>query len=337
MVKSADNRGRRTRRVPSLIDRHYHWLEELSFDIVESSESWGVSATYAKGDVLVRPSYDERDDYPDVTVARRRGTEIREEPYWAEVHLHELLERRAPELQEWSTRDGNRGDGALDAAFARGAMLLRTHAGDLLEGRNLDSLDDIITRRPHHGVPGLDFPVDEPWAASAEGVWFTTDFELPRDMETYLERSRSGDPRGRAVAALKIVVASRGTSDTASLAAGHNRLHELLADPDADVRRAAASALGEWRDADALDQLLLLLDGEPGNSATPIAAAMTFIALDLPKADRQRVLESLRRFAASGTDAEAQVHELAWRLGDGTPRGYSRVVRLWRGPDDEAS
>lgn len=280
MVKSADNRGRRKRRVSSLIDRHFHWLEEFSFDIVESSEGWGVSATYAKGDVLVRPSYDERDDYPDVTVARRRGTDIREEPYWAQVHLHELLEGRAPELREWSTRDGNRGDAALDAVFGSGAMLLRTYAGDLLEGRNLDSLDDIITRRPRHGVPGFDFPVDEPWAASAEGVWCPTDFELTRDMETYLERSRSEDPRGRAVAALKIVIASRGSSDTAKLAAGHNRLHELLADPDADVRRATASALGEWRDADALDQLFLLLFRAPrGYSAVnPVVHTMVMRA-----------------------------------------------------------
>lgn len=335
MTKVANDRGRRRRQVPSLIDRHFHWLEDLGFDIVESSESWGVSATYSKGEVLVRPSYDERDDYPDVTVARRRGVDIREQPYWAQVHLHELLERRAPEQREWSTRDNTGGDAALDAAFAHGATLLRTYATDLLEGKNLESLGEIITDRPRQGVPGLDFPVDEPWAASAEGIWFTTDYELPRDVGTYLERSRSADPRGRAVAALKIVIASRGPADAADLETGHRRLHELLTDPDADVRRAAASALGEWEDTDVLDELLLLLDHEPGDSATPIAAAVTFIALDLPKADKRRVLESLRRFAARGRAAAIQVDALAWRLGDGKPRGYSRVVKFWRGADDE--
>lgn len=320
-----------------MIDRHFRWLEALGFQVVDCSEDWGPTAVYAKGEVLVRPSYDARDDYPDITIARRRTEDIREEPYWAQVHLHELLERRAPESRDWSTSGSARGHGTLDEVLERGAMLMRTHAGDLLAGRNLEFLDACITRRPRQGVPGLDFPVDEPWAASAEGVWFTTDSELLRSMGTYLERSRSDDSRSRAVAALKIAYASSRTADPEMLSAGHERLHELLVDPDTDVRRAAASALGEWRDQDALDMLVRLLDEEPGDNATPIAAAVTFIALDAPVADKQGVLDALRRFAARGKAAADQVDELAWRLGDGEPRGYPRVVKLWRGPRGDDS
>lgn len=321
-------------RVPAVIARNFGWLEPLGFTPVEASESWGPSATYATNVLLVRPRYEERDEYADVTVARRRTTELREEPYWAQVHLHELLERRVQEGGGWRRRNsGVRGKDAIESAMAEGADLLRTHCSDILDGRNLDLLDDIVDKRPRLGVPGLDYPTSESWAMSAEGVLFTTDSEMPREMRVYLDRSESSDPKARAVAALKIVIASRGTRDRAMLAAGHDRLHALLADPDADVYRAAASALGEWRDADALDEILPLLDREPGDRLSPVAASVTFIAIDRPKPDKQRVVEALRRFASRHVVAAEQVDQLAWRLGDGKSRGYPRVVKLWRGPD----
>lgn len=321
-------------RVPAVIARHFGWLEPLGFAPVEASESWGPSATYATDGVVVRPSYAERDDYADITVARRRTTDLREEPYWAQVHLDELLERRAPDVGGWTTRNsGARERDALDVTLAEGADLLLTHCRDILAGRNLELLDDIIDKRPRLGVPGLDYPTSEPWAMSAEGVLFTTDSEMPREMSVYLERSQSADPEARAVAALKIVIASRGTRDRAMLAAGHDRLHALLADHDADVYRAAASALGEWRDADALDEILPLLEREPGDRLSPVAASITFIAIDRPKPDKQRVVEALRRFGSRHSVAAEQVDQLAWRLGGGKSRGYPRVVKLWRGPD----
>jgi HEAT repeat protein len=115
-----------------------------------------------------------------------------------------------------------------------------------------------------------------------------------------------------------------------ALSAGHERLHDLLNDADIDVRRAAASALGEWGDADALDEILTLLDQEPGEEVSPIAAAATFIALDGNKRDRGRTLDALKRFASRGDVAAGQVDELEWRLD--RSRGYPRVVKLWRGP-----
>lgn len=322
-------------RVPTVIARHFGWLERLGFAPVEASESWGPSATYARDAVLVRPSYEEREEYPEITVARRRAADLGEEPYWAQVHLHELLERRAPESSDWTARrPGRRRKDAIEAALAHGADLLRTYGADLLEGRNLDVLDDIIDKRPRLGVPGLDYPTSEPWALSAEGVLFTTDSEMPRDMATLLEKSTSPDPTARAVAALKIVIAARGTRDRRLLAAGHDRLHVLLADPDADVYRAAASALGEWSDTDALDEVLALLEKESGDRMSPLAAAATFLALGGSKVDKQRVLEALGRFASRHPVAAGQVDQLAWRLGRGKSRGYSRVVRLYRGPDE---
>lgn len=320
----------RTKGVPSVVARHFGWLEQLGYKAVEASESWGPSATYARGQVLVRPSYEERDEYADITIARRHTEDLREEPYWAQVHLHELLERRTLETGEWRVTIARRQD-ALEATFASGAELLRTHGADLLDGQNLDLLDDIIARRPRLGVPGLDFPVSEPWALSQEGVMFTTDSEMPRDIAFYIERTQSEDTAIRAVGALKIVIASRGTKDRKALAAGHVRLHELLDDPAADVRRTAASALGEWRDTDALDEVLVLLEREPGEEVSPVAAAATFLALFSGKVDRQRTLDALRQFASRGSVAAGQVDELAWRL-DGS-RGYPRIMKLWRGKD----
>lgn len=320
----------RKKGAPSVVARHFGWLEKLGYKAVEVSDSWGPSTTYARGQVLVRPSYEERDEYADITIARRRTEDLREEPYWAQVHLQELLGRRAPGTGEWRVTSARRQD-ALEATFARGAELLRTHGSDLLDGQNLDVLDDIIAKRPRFGVPGLDFPVSEPWALSQEGVMFATDSEMPRDMAHYVERTRSEDTATRAVGALKVVTASRGTKDGKALAAGHQRLHELLDDPEADVRRAAASALGEWRDTDALDEVLTLLEREPGDEVSPVAAAATFIALDSGKVDRQRALDALHRFASRGAVAAGQVDELAWRL-DGS-RGYPRVMKLWRGKD----
>jgi hypothetical protein len=316
-------------RVPAVVVLHFSWLEQLGYEAVEASDSWGSSATYARGQVLVRPSYEERDEHADITIARRRTENLRDEPYWAQVHLNELLERRAPETGEWRVTSADREE-ALGVTFARGAELLRMNGSDLLDGQNLDVLDDIVAQRPHLGVPGLDFPVSEPWALSQEGVMFTTDSEMPGDMARYLERTQADDSATRAVGALKIVIASRGTKDRKALAAGHERLHDLLNDPAADVRRAAASALGEWRDTDALNEVLMLLEREPGDEVSPIAAAATFIALDSGQVDRQRTLDALRQFATRGSVAAGQVDELAWRL-DGS-RGYPRVMKLWRGP-----
>lgn len=312
----------RKKRVAPVVARHFGWLEPLGYAVVEASDSWGPTATYGRGDVLIRPSYEDRDEYADITIARRQKEDLREEPYRAQVHLDELLRLRAPSAATW------RGD-SMEEAFARGANLLRAHAADLLAGENLNVLDEIVAKRPRDGVPGLDFPVAEPWALSQEGVMFATDSEMPRDMAHYIERTRSEDSATRAVGALKIVIASRGTRDKSAVAAGHERLHDLLKDADRDVRRAAASALGEWRDRDALDDLLALLEHEPGDAVSPVAAAVTFIALDGSKGDRERTLDALNRFAARGEVAAAQVGELAWRL-DGS-RGYPRVVKLWRG------
>jgi hypothetical protein len=296
----------------------------MGYAVAAASDSWGPTATYVRGDVLVRPSYEYRDQYADVTLARRHKQDLREEPYWAQVHLDELLRRRAPGVGPW------RGH-SMEEAFAGGAQLLRAHAADLLAGQNLHDLDAIVAGRPRRGVPGLDFPVAEPWALSQEGVMFTTDSELPRDMAHEIGRSRSDDPTIRAVAALKMVIAGRGTGDEGAVAAGHARLHELLRDADRDVRRAAASALGEWRDADALDEVLALLEQEPADQISPVAAAATFIALDGSDDDRRRTLDALRLFASRGDVGAAQVAELQPRLeGSG---GYPRVVRLARGPD----
>lgn len=178
-------------------------------------------------------------------------------------------------------------------------------------GENLELLDELIASRPKMGVPGLDYPVTEPWAASQEGLWFFTDNELPKPMRTYLERSRATDPAARAVAALKMVVAAR-VEPKKDIREGHARLHELLEDPDLDVRRAAGSALGEWRDLDALDAVLGLLETE--TEPTPFAVAAVFIALDAPKADKDRVLAALERFAEKSPQADAQAAQLGWRL-----------------------
>jgi len=164
-----------------VIGRHFGWLNELGYRVVESSKGWVVSATYGKGKVLVRPSYEERDDYVDVSIARRQALELGEEPFWAQVPLHELLRHRAASDADWERVVAiNQAEAPLDTRFQDAADLLRTYAIDLLDGQGLGSLDEIIASRPARGVPGLDFPVEESWASSAEGLWFATDSELPR-------------------------------------------------------------------------------------------------------------------------------------------------------------
>jgi HEAT repeat protein len=321
------------KRRPSVIERNFDWLLTRGYVVARRLEGMGLIVTYGWDGVLVQVTDDYRDDELLITVARRLADEVSEEPWWAWVHLGELLDRRAPESRDWSARpSGGRGK-AIDVALARGAELLETHFADLLEGRNLELLDEIIAARPRDGVPGLDYPTDKPWVASAEGIWFTTDYERLRDMGTYLERSRSDDPAVRALAALKISLIGRATPTRAEESAGHDRLHELLADPDADVRRAAASALGEWEDVHALDALLGLLDDEPGDRMSPIAAAANFLALRGSRDDKERSLAGLGRFASRGAVAAAQVEELGWRL-DGNNLSYSYMV--WRDPGDKA-
>jgi hypothetical protein len=140
----------RRKRVAPVISRHFGWLEPLGYNLLEASDSWGPTATYARGELLVRPSYEYRDEYADVTVARRQKEDLREEPYWAQVHLDELLHERAPSAGPW------RGE-SIDEAFARGADLLREHAADLLAGENLNVLDEIVAKRPHLGFPASTF------------------------------------------------------------------------------------------------------------------------------------------------------------------------------------
>ena len=97
------------------------------------------------------------------------------------------------------------------------------------------------------------------------------------------------------------------------------RLHELLDDPDADVRRAAATSLGDIRDVDSLDRIIELLGLEQGEVPSPFAAAATFIAYELAPDRQHEVLDRLHEFAGKGATAALQVTELAWVLGEGNP------------------
>ncbi len=126
---------------------------------------------------------------------------------------------------------------------------------------------------------------------------------------------------------------SQQDTDGNSVQAAYARLMELLDDPDLDVRRAAASSLGMWRDPFALDRLLDLPEDEPGDRSSPIAAAVTFIAIDLPASDKERVLGALWRFGLRGIPAARQIQDLTWRLGAGTDRGYPARVTTYGGSD----
>ncbi len=285
----------------------FAWLTGLGFGVIEVD--WGGEyVRFADDSVVVNAHYHWKDEHASIAIGRRWHGDG-EQPLWSEVQLGEILARRAPGAT-WNDVPENESN--LTDVFRSGSELLREYASDLVAGDNLELLDDIIASHPRVGVPGLDFPADAPWAASSEGLWMFTDlFEIPQPMSTYLERSHSDDPAERAVAALKMVVASRA-GDATDREAGHARLHELLSDADADVRRAAGSALGEWPDSDALDELLALLETEA--EPTPFASAATFVAFDASKSERERVLEALERFAAKSPAAADQVSELAWRL-----------------------
>lgn len=313
-------------KIDPILERTFGWLRDLGYNAAKDPDMT-VGATYSTDAVVVRPTYHWHDEYADVTIARRWSPEPG--PYWSQVHLNELLERDGGK----GSYDGTvRDERILGDAFARAGALLREVAPEQLAGRNLDLLDEIIAKRPHRGVPGLDFPVTEPWAASQEGLWFTTDFTGPPvQLAESMEASRSTNATTRATAALRLhpgMAERRGEE-----AAAFGRLVELLGDSDLDVRRAAASSLSEWGELSVLDPILELLDQEVGDTASPFAAAATFLAIGQQPEIRQRVRDALDRFAARGRVAGEQVTKLSSRLDDRPPH-YPRVVRVWQdGPE----
>ena len=316
-------RKRRGGTIDPILERTFGWLSDLGFTATTDPDMT-VGATFVTDTVVVRPTYHWHDEYADVTIARRPTPEPG--PYWAQVHLNELLERAVGIERSY---DGViRDERVLEDVFGRAATLLKDVAPDQLAGRNLELLDEIIAKRPHRGVPGLDFPVTEPWASSQEGLWFTTDFTGPPvRLAAAIDASNAPNATTRATAALRLhpgLAKGRGES-----AAAFGRLVELLADPDLDVRRAAASSLSEWRELSVLDAILDLLAAEAGDAASPFAAAATFLAIEQAPELRQRVRDALDRFASRGRPAREQVAELRWRLDDRPPH-YPRVTQVWQ-------
>lgn len=314
---------RRNDSIDPILERTFGWLRGLGFTATADPDMT-VGATFESDAVLVRPTYHWHDAYVDVTIARRWTPEPA--PYWAQVHLSELLERdRRRGSYDGEVREERPAE--IEGLFARAGAHLRDVAADQLAGRNLDLLDDIVAKRPHRGVPGLDFPVAEPWASSQEGFWFTTDFRGPMPIGQAIAASRTTEASARASAALRLLPGlAEGMPDQQ---AAFERLRELLADPDSDVRRAAASSLGQWGDVSVLRPILELLSAEPGDAASPFAAAATFLAIDQTRELRLVVQDALDRFAARGSAAQEQVSELRWRLDD-HPRGYSRIMQVFR-------
>jgi hypothetical protein len=316
-------RQQRSGTIDPILERTFRWLRDLGFT-AEADPDMTVGATFATDAVLVRPTYHWHDEYADVTISRSWTPEPG--PYWAQVHLSELLER-APGMNR-RYNGMVRDERVLEEVFGNAATLLREVAQDQLAGRNLELLDDIIAKRPHLGVPGLDFPVVEPWAASQEGLWFTTDFSgPPPEFAGAMDRTVSSDAIARATAALQLRPGLAEDGRESALAFG--RLVELLGDPDPDVRRAAASSLSEWRELSVLDTILNLLTSESGESPSPFAAAATFLATEQAPELRQRVRDALDQFASRGQPAREQVAELRWRLDD-RPRRYPRVTEVWQ-------
>jgi hypothetical protein len=307
--------------IDPILERTFGWLRALRFSATPD-RGMTVGATFESDAVLVRATYHWHDEYADVTVARRWEPEPA--PYWAQVHLNELLEREGSKGRyNGQVRD----ERALEEVFARAAEVLREVATDQLAGRKLELLDDLIAKRPHRGVPGLDFPVAEPWAVSQEGTWFTTDFSRPIPIGDAISASMSQDASARVVAALRLLpgLAKRHVDQRRA----YERLRELLADPDPDVKRAAASSLGQWGDVSAVKPILELLEGEHGDTASPFAAAATFLAIEHSRELRQDVRAALDRFATRGRAAEEQVAKLRWRLDDRPPH-YPRVTQVFR-------
>lgn len=317
--------------VDPIFHRSFGWLRQLGFTGTDDSlGSVVLAASFSTDEVVVRASYELRDRYADITIARR-WKQPESAPYWSEVHLHELLGRAGRE-RIWNEMPSARSDKrALETIFERGASLLREVAADQLAGQNLEVLDEIIAERPQLGVPGLDFPVDEPWATSQEGFWFVTGGPPATSVDDAVDATRAGSASSRATAALRIVPGlARGPEEQR---AAVRRLRELLNDPEADVRKAAASSLSEWSDMFSLGRILDLLEAEPGDAYSPFAATATFLAIEKDRQLRGTVVSALDRFASRGHVASEQVERLRWRLDDRPPR-YPRVIQHWkRGPE----
>jgi hypothetical protein len=292
--------------IDPILDRTFGWLVGLGF-VATRDDGATVGAAFTSDAVAVEANYHWHDEYADITIARSSRAEPA--PYWAQVHLHELLEHS----RFGASYNGKVRDVAdLEAVFARGAELLRAVAADQLAGRSLGLLDDIIATRPHRGVPGLDYPTTEPWFASQEGLWLSTDFRGPVPIAEALQDSHSADSTERAIAALHLIpgLATSALEDEQAF----DRLTQLLSDSDLNVRRAAASTLAMWRNPAVLDAVVELLDGEPGDAPSPFAATATFVAIFKRPEVRQLAREALDRFASRGPAASEQVALLRWRL-----------------------
>jgi hypothetical protein len=315
-------RMQRAGTIDPILQRTFGWLRDLGFTATRDP-NMTVGATFVTDAVVVRALYHWHDQFAIVTIARRTTPEPG--PYWAQVHLQELMERVGiPGEFDGVARD----ERFLEDVFARGAALLREAASDQLAGNDLEVLDEIIAKRPHRGVPGLDYPVTEPWASFQEGLWFTTDFSgPPPKLPDAIDASKAPDATTRATAALRLHAGL--SNNRGERAAALERLIELLADPDLDVRRAAASTLSEWRELSVVDPILKLLDAEAGDTSSPFAAAATFLAIGGAPELRRQVRDALDRFASRGRPAHEQVAELRWRLAGRPPR-YPRVSRQWQ-------
>ncbi len=299
----------------------FAWLLKLGFELAERE---APSVVFRSGRLFVAVSYYWQDEVPSVDLAKRLADRLIDQLPGTQVRLAELVRFHIPDAIPWASTTEGRGGRPLSVQLAQAADLLRTHAAGLFDGTDPDLLDRVIAARRRHGIPGYDTPWSEPWRIGAEGGWHIKD-PKPIDVATAIANSRDGDTVARATAALQLVISARIEHDTQTSVDAHCRLHQLLVDDEADVRCAAASALAEWGDTDAIPVVLELLEAEPGDRPSAMAWAATILTCRAihfkePTAPYpEDVLDALWRFGRRGVPAAEQMRQLTWRLGAGTP------------------
>lgn len=124
---------------------YFSWLLDRGFVIEEThSSNLGSRVTYGRGELVVYVTYDNREEVPNVAVARCGPSPVELQPWTDRVGIDELLEVRDPSGLGWRDRD---------MPLTHASDLLKTVASDILSGENLNVLDEVVAARRGSGLP----------------------------------------------------------------------------------------------------------------------------------------------------------------------------------------
>lgn len=288
----------------SAIDSEFDWLLTRGYRRIDGQPEQGDWRVYESARNRVFIDVDWREETVEVSVAARQEGSFLDSPMWRRVPVQRL---------EAALRSGGGDpisthfvDDSPSMALKSASRFLQGVGREVLDGMHPEMLEPPAASGA--GVPGLDYPSNDPWIVNDDGAWLVVPRDSTETHASFLQQSGQAEPIARARAAL-------GLSPTYSAAGvppevARARLLQMLKDEEVVVRRAAAEALGLWRQPHTLDDVLAVLADEPGDEKSPVAFGTAVLASVLEEPERGRAEEELRRFGSRGGIAEDQVRRL---------------------------